>query len=40
MFSAAAPRLWSSLPDNIRLNNSSIDDFKRSLKNSLFKLPF
>ena len=29
-----------SLPDNIRLNNSSIDDFKRSLKTYLFKLAF
>ncbi|XP_068674667.1 uncharacterized protein [Montipora foliosa] len=40
MFSAAAPRLWNSLPDNIRLNNSSIDDFKRNLKTYLFKLAF
>ena len=40
MFGAAAPRLWNSLPDNIRLNNSSIDDFKRSLKTYLFKLAF
>ena len=32
MFGGAARRLWNSLPDNIRLNNSSIDDFKRSLK--------
>ena len=40
MLGAAAPRLWNSLPDNIRLNNSSIDDFKRSLKTYLFKLAF
>ena len=40
MFSAATPRLWNSLPGNIRLNNSSIDDFRRSLKTYLFKLPF
>ena len=40
MFGAAAPRLWNSLPDHIRLNNSSIDDFKRSLKTYLFKLAF
>ena len=40
MVGAAAPRLWNSLPDNIRLNNSSIDDFKRSLKTYLFKLAF
>ena len=40
MFGAAGPRLWNSLPDNIRLNNSSIDDFKRSLKTYLFKLAF
>ena len=40
MFGAAAPRLWNSLPDNIRLNNSSIDDFKGSFKTYLFKLAF
>ena len=36
MFSVAAPRLWNSFPDNIRLNNSSISDFKRSLKTYFF----
>ena len=40
MFSAAALRLWNSLPDKIRLNNSSIDGFKRSSKCYLFQLAF
>ena len=40
MFSAAAPRLWNSLPDNTRLNNSTIDVFKSSFKSYLFKLTF
>ena len=40
MFRVAAPRLWNSFPDNITLKNSSIDDFKRSLKTYLFKGAF
>ena len=38
MFSAATPRLWNSLPDNIRLN-SFIDDLKK-FKNLSFQISF
>ena len=40
MFSVAAPRLWNNLPDYIRLDNCSIENFKRSLKTYFFKLAF
>ena len=38
-FSCAAPRLWNSLPDSVKLC-STVDDFKAKLKTHLFKIAF
>jgi len=39
-FPVAGPRLWNSLPDNLRLHSQSIDSFKSQLKTYLFKRSF
>ena len=38
-FTAVAPKLWNSLPSDIR-NTQSVDTFKRALKTYLFKTAF
>ena len=38
-FFCAAPRLWNSLPDSVKLC-STVDDFKAKLKTHLFKIAF
>ena len=38
-FSCAAPRLWNSLPDSVKLC-PTVDDFKAKLKTHLFKIAF
>ena len=36
-FAVSAPRLWNTLPDNIRDQNLPIESFKKHLKTHLFR---